>query len=516
MAVVLHGAGSRVVLSPAFASWEGGSGSVSFTALKAKACGSNVSEVHSLDLAPLPPLVAGPTVVLTLSLREALDPARLDDFRRRLCKRLWPATYFNDQEARCSYQLFTEQQAVGGVWKLKLTVLMQSNGHATRARLFINEEVRATGFRTAFGILDALPITAVVAPGPKVKLTQSSNYGCIVHEDCADGLFCSVNKLKPRGFRGYFGCDPCAYCLRDEDAADGLCPKDRCSLIVGLYPRCIDSRILLSDLQCPSTFKLNMTRIRSVLPGADTPQSRRRALLVASHVSGGSSKGGTGGTSGSQSSGASSGGGGSANQGNLNSSKSIARFLTPFNRLVGALMITQRRVVTADCKLTNSDIQNYIDFGSGLDCLGDSLDPTPYGRDPVFTTTSSLYSGDLAVSDYYQVSELALDMNGELSSPYGFFPHFYDAMNFDGENSSVVGKNLSLKDPTLIVPELANEFKLYFDERLDYHQADRMLTYMKDGGFIDDHTQEISVEMNTLNPEFGFFSTFRFMFYFQV
>jgi hypothetical protein len=361
-------------------------------------------------------------------------------------------------------------QSADGVWKLKLTILMQSNGHATRVRLFINEEVRASGFRAAFGILDVLPIAAVVAPGPKLKLTQSADYGCITHEDCADGLFCSANKLMPRGFRGYFGCDPCPYCMRDEDSVDGACPKDRCSLTVGTYPSCVDVRVLLGDLQCPSTFKLNMSRIRISSSELDSSGTRRRSLLAAGHVSGGGKSGAGGGAvSGSQGSASSSSGGGSSNQGNLNTSQSAARFLTRFNRLVGALMITQRRVVTAECRLSNQYIQNYVNFGGGQDCLGERLDPTPFGRDPVFTTTSSLYSGDLAVGSYYEDSELAPDLEGELSSPYGFFPHFYDSTNYD-KISSIAGKNFSVKDKSFIVSDNADEFKLYFDERLDYHQ----------------------------------------------
>ena len=304
--------------------------------------------------------------------------------------------------------------------------------------------------------------------------------------------------------------------MRDEDAVDGECPKDRCSLAVGMYPLCINARALLGNLQCPSTFELNMSRIRSEPIQADSPQSRRRALLASSKVGGGSASGG-GGSGGSQGSAASSSSGGTTSQQNLrlNSSATVARFLTPFNRLVGAIMITQRRVATEDCRLTNKYIRDYHGLGSGLDCLGDSLDPTPFGRDPVFTTTSTLYSGDLAVDNYYEVSELALGLDGQLTTPYGFFPHLYGSKRF-GENSSISSKNLSLKDKTFIVSEKANEFLVFFDERLSYNQADSMLTYMKDGGFIDDQTKEISVEMNTLNSEYGLFSTFIFMFYFQV
>jgi hypothetical protein len=31
--------------------------------------------------------------------------------------------------------------------------------------------------------------------GPDAKLTVAATHGCFAHEDCANGLFCSVNKI---------------------------------------------------------------------------------------------------------------------------------------------------------------------------------------------------------------------------------------------------------------------------------------------------------------------------------
>jgi hypothetical protein len=210
----------RVVLSPAFLPGGGaslGAGGVAFPALRARACGPNLNTSSgaqynwsywtvTLDLAALPPLMPGPVVSLTLSLAAAPGAGRLAEFRRRLCARLWPAAYFGDAEERCGYQLFIEILAPAGTgdgssssggdggWQLRLMVLMQSNGHAGRARLFIDEEIREPAVRAALGVLDALPFAAVVAPGPASKMNQGSEYGCVGHEDCADGLFCSANR----------------------------------------------------------------------------------------------------------------------------------------------------------------------------------------------------------------------------------------------------------------------------------------------------------------------------------
>jgi hypothetical protein len=299
--------------------------------------------------------------------------------------------------------------------------------------------------------------------------------------------------------------------MRDEDAADGACPKDRCSSTVGIYPRCIDASLLFGDFRCPAAIPLNMTRARTAVAAGGALRRRRGGLRAARPGGGAVLPMGAGGSGGSATGSPAGGSGGSALQ-SQNGSRSFSRFLTPYNRLVGALTVAQRRASAGGgCELANAGVGAFNDAGSGPGCLrGGELDPSPFGRDPVFTATSGLYAGELAMDDFYGASEQVLDTEGgRPASPYGFFPHFYD---------TGLGRNASSasKDAAFVVPERANEFMLYFDERLDYYQASRMLTYMKDGGFVDYQTREISVEMNTLNAEVGLFSTFEFRFQFQV
>ena len=40
------------------------------------------------------------------------------------------------------------------------------------------------------------------------------------------------------------------------------------------------------------------------------------------------------------------------------------------------------------------------------------------------------------------------------------------------------------KDPTLIWPEAADQYKIYFDVRIDAAKVQRLLTYMVDGRFL--------------------------------
>ena len=68
------------------------------------------------------------------------------------------------------------------------------------------------------------------------------------------------------------------------------------------------------------------------------------------------------------------------------------------------------------------------------------------------------------------------------------------------------------KDPTLIWPEAADQYKIYFDVRIDAAKVQRLLTYMVDGRFLDDATQTVEVEVVTYNAEVGLFGYFRFVF----
>ena len=59
-------------------------------------------------------------------------------------------------------------------------------------------------------------------------------------------------------------------------------------------------------------------------------------------------------------------------------------------------------------------------------------------------------------------------------------------------------------------------FKLYFDGILTLDQANSMLTYMQDGGFIDGSTSSITVEMITFNVDLNLFSALSVFFEWEV
>jgi hypothetical protein len=89
-----------------------------------------------------------------------------------------------------------------------------------------------------------------------------------------------------------------------------------------------------------------------------------------------------------------------------------ARFLTPYNRLVGALMVRQTRLQKPFagagaagpkdvCGFRGDSFGRYsetADPGRGLLCLAGGEDASPYGIDPVFAPFSGLYDGKIDVS----------------------------------------------------------------------------------------------------------------------
>jgi hypothetical protein len=204
--------------------------------------------------------------------------------------------------------------------------------------------------------------------------------------------------------------------------------------------------------------------------------------------------------------------------------KTKARFVTPFNRLIGALMITQERSAKATCAVQNQHVQNFSSSVRGTICRGEALDSSPFGVDPAFSISSTLYAGDLAPEDWYALSERSRAGDGTAGAPYGFFPMSYAGRKLvnrsQGANKSGQSANnasgSSLRRANTEVSGAGEVFKLYFDERIENAQAQKLLTYMTDGGFLDDNTRKVTVEMNTLNVQLNMMATFKFIFEFQV
>ena len=122
------------------------------------------------------------------------------------------------------------------------------------------------------------------------------------------------------------------------------------------------------------------------------------------------------------SSGAGNSSGGIAENGNGCDSGSggVKRVLTPFNQLIGPMMITQwRRSSVVTC----SRIQdNALGANFQGTCMGDALDARPFGVDPAFLPNSSIYDGTLNVANYYTENELAASQGDLPPLPFGFFP----------------------------------------------------------------------------------------------
>ena len=169
----------------------------------------------------------------------------------------------------------------------------------------------------------------------------------VTHFECAKSLFCSYLALKTFDFAqtqdqyvGYgYGCDSCKTCFDSEVyAIDGSCPQDKCGPRVGALPKCWDAQKLLANFSCSDKYALNMSSVQSNNSLSVTTEATEKTLR--------------------------------------------ARFLTPFNRLVGALMIKQKRLKVLDyrssngssevCSFRNDSFSKYsrtADPSRGLICL---------------------------------------------------------------------------------------------------------------------------------------------------
>lgn len=198
------------------------------------------------------------------------------------------------------------------------------------------------------------------------------------------------------------------------------------------------------------------------------------------------------------------------------------RSITPNNRLVGAVVLSQKRVAYGRCSQENSlfktaRLNKHVNAYAGAELnkchLAAQTSDLPFGYDPAFIRASSMYNGKLRAQTLYKGSEFA---TSEL--PYAFFPHKYNADAIDRDRDGVVnqteasasassyahsyvsnGKVLPAKAPEQTCDASADDFLLFFDERLTQTQALKMLTFAKDGKFIDAQTEEVKVRFVTYN-----------------
>ena len=459
----------------------------------------------------LGPLEPGPIVRVKFLVAKRFTSANLSSIARRVCAAVWNVSGDSEQcewqiwaalEAGTNVEVWSDadrrwvassngMNAKASVWTVSLTLLAESNSFAAWARYRTTREVNSADFVREFQVVSMVNVTTsgdgagltnnrqyfahVMAPAPANKRGVDSIYGCMTHYECGSGLFCSYFALRTwNNADVYVGsmaaCEDCRTCFdADQYTIDGSCPEDKCGPRVGTYPKCWDAQKLLGDNSCQSAYELNL----STIPGMDQGAADVSSLLAKPPTL-------------------------------------RARFLTPFNRLVGAVIIRQKRTQQAStissgnvCSLLNDSIARYsstADQSRGLICLGDLPDNSFFGTDPAFAQYSSLYDGKLNPLDFYNASEFP---NSSIPNPFGFFPHRYDLRS---------GKD---KIESLFSSE-ADNFLVFLDEHISSSHAQKIITYLNDGNFLDQQTNEITVEMNTLNAASKMYCKFTFTFKWQV
>jgi hypothetical protein len=168
-----------------------------------------------------------------------------------------------------------------------------------------------------------------------------------------------------------------------------------------------------------------------------------------------------------------------------------SRTLTPFNNVIGAVIISQYRRKESACAATNQDTIKVL-TGQFV-CQSPDRGDSPFGIDPAYQKTSILYNGKLKISDYYadnerQNSDTLLNAT---RYPFAFFPHQWDSGAYKQQDYISKGN--------------VGVYKLFFDTRLSSAQASKMVQYMRDGMFISDKTDTVEVEIITYNPDFNIF-----------
>jgi hypothetical protein len=305
------------------------------------------------------------------------------------------------------------------------------------------------------------------------KATQVGAGGhCRSHYDCTPtGLFCS-SKNK---------CEECRFCSIDKvHSINGGCPTNLCPRSGG-FPECVDGKQLVEKVStCRSSYPFSIWKYNETQT-TQAPRVRPEA-------------------------------------------KARPKFVTPNNRLVGALMITQHRRKQVNCSVDNPLLQKYLE-SSGAKCQSSKdIDASPFSLDPTFQRFSEVYNGKLDVSSVYFSSERADDRD---RSPMAFFPHQHDPLRSKSAISTrrlQKKRKLAISDPSAVdqVKEQKyihgpsrDTFKIYFDETLTGKQGDRMLQFLKDGKWIDARTQTIQVDLVTYNAQEDIFVICRFWFEWQ-
>ena len=140
------------------------------------------------------------------------------------------------------------------------------------------------------------------------------------------------------------------------------------------------------------------------------------------------------------------------------------------NALIGGVLITQyrsERASAAQCSKRFPKIAS-----SCRDFSKNSV--TPFGVDPIFARSSSLFGGvelERNIGEYYNTSKL----------PYSGVPTGFSVRSSDLKRGR-------------------SGFAVYIDIMMNRKQANRMISYMKEGNFIDSSTKSVIMNIASYNP----------------
>jgi hypothetical protein len=173
------------------------------------------------------------------------------------------------------------------------------------------------------------------------------------------------------------------------------------------------------------------------------------------------------------------------------------------------------------CNVGNRYMANFS-VSAAVQCQTEQTSVEPFGSDPTFLRFSSVYDGKARIEDLYYESERitanASVMNKTIQVPVGgiaFWPHSYEPLrNYNGSSEPM--REQHEKVAKLVHQLDRNKFKLYFDERLTAKHANDMVSFIQDGGFIDEKTRQITLEVLTFNADLDQVAILRVLFDWEI
>lgn len=146
------------------------------------------------------------------------------------------------------------------------------------------------------------------------------------------------------------------------------------------------------------------------------------------------------------------------------------------NRVIGGVLLTQKRMPLGSCP----SLPKYLKVYFSDSCAdSESSSYEPFGVDPTFVSTSSLYRATNHKYQWYDSD----DINSDSGLPYGFF---YDQGCVDCTNHFPV-----------------YDYPILFDVNFNVSRVSTYMTMLLDGNYIDDYTKEVKVVVPLLSFELG-------------